>query len=164
MSTPTYTYPVTLQVFRRNKYGGGLVSAIVGGELLTVTRLCAFHDGGGYVLRRGTEQYASFPSDLIDMLDFDTVGWLQGAKPSRAKDFFEWAVADIKNGINVTSCTRHIKNVMYENFGDDVSTTVGGRCDSWHKDDNGNYFLKYTLTSSEPLTLGGTPLTPVVQA
>ena len=53
MSTPTYTYPVTLQVFRRNKHGGGLVAAIVGGELLTVSRLCVFHDEEGRVLRRG---------------------------------------------------------------------------------------------------------------
>lgn len=165
MSTPTYTYPVTLQVFRRNNNGGGLVSTIVGGELLTVSILCAFHDEEGRVLRRGTKHYASLPSDLIDMLDFDTDGWLQGAKPSRAKDFFEWAASDLKDGTNLTSRARHIKNVMYENFGDGVSTTVGERCDSWSKNGDGNYFLRgYTLTSSEPLYLDGKPLTPRVQA
>lgn len=167
MSTPTYTYPITLRASRNvgsPVLVGGSVELAVSGEPIYVAVLDHFTTKAGVTVRKHTAKRVGLPSDLIDMLDFGTDGWLKRAKPSRAGDFFEWAVADIKNGGGVIRAVSSFKRSLRVAFGKNVSTDLGERCDSWSKDGNGNYFFHFTLTSEKPLKLFGKPLTPCVQA
>lgn len=163
MSTPTYTYPITLKASREQggPCVGGFVITSVAGESISVIVLDYFTTKAGVTVRKHTAKRVGLPSDLIDMLDFDTDGWLKGAKPSRAGDFFDWAVADIKNGGGVIRAVSSIKRALRDNFGKNVSTNLGERCDSWSVDGDGNHFIHFTLTSDKPLKLFGEYLTPV---
>ena len=173
MSAPTYTYPITVKLSRERverdpnprvlRFATQFIRRIyVCGEWISVGTFDQFHTKTGTAVRKHTAKRVGLPDDLIEMLNFvGFEGWQEGVKPSRADDFFDWVVADLKKGGTVAPVVRDLMGAIHHTFGKNVSTDIGERCDSWSVDGDGNHFFHFTLTSEKPLKLDGKPLTPV---
>lgn len=176
MSTPTYTYPVIVKLSREQvkrdpnprvlRFATQFIRRIyVCGERINVGVFDQFHTKAGVTVRKHTAKRVGLPDDLIDMLNFvGFEGWQRGVKSSRADDFFDYIVADLKKGGTVAPVVNDLRDSIRRNFGKRVSTTIGESCHYWSVDGDGNHFFHFHLTSEKPLKLGGKPLTPGVWA
>lgn len=176
MSTPTYTYPVLVTLSREpvkrdpNPRVLHLASEFVyriyvSGEKTSFSAFDHFFTKKGWAVRKHTAKRVGLPDDLVDMLNFvGFEGYQEGVKPSRADDFFDYIVADLKKGGTVAPFVRILMDAINLSFGKRISTTIGESCHYSSVDGDGNHFFHFTLTSEKPLKLDGKPLTPGVWA
>nr|DAW37228.1 MAG TPA: hypothetical protein [Caudoviricetes sp.] len=79
-----FTYPVTVVAYRDPKYTGGVAELYVNNRYCDWTTLFDFNPD-----MSNREALEENNGDLIDMLDFDEDGEVEGVKPGREDDFFD---------------------------------------------------------------------------
>lgn len=145
-----FTYPVTVVAYRDPKYTGGVAELYVNNRYHDWTTLFDFNPD-----MSNREALEENNGDLIDMLDFDEDGEVEGVKPGREDDCFEWAFADLVEGGYVLDAGLYFDASLRHTFGENVSSNLGESCNYWVKAENGALFAHFTLESPEPLEFKG---------
>ena len=152
MSTSkTFTYPVTVVAYRDPKYTGGVAELYVNNRHYDWTTLFAFNPD---MSNREALEEADY-TDLIDMVEFGESGEIEGVKPGREEDFFDWAFADLVEGGSTLDTGLYFYCALRDLFGEDIDTNLSESCNYWVKAENGVHFAHFTLESPEPLEFKG---------
>lgn len=145
-----FTYPVTVVAYRDPKYTEGVAELYVNNRYCDWTTLLDFNPDMSN--RKALEENNG---DLIEMLDFDEDGEIEGVKPGREEDFFDWAFADLVEGGSTLDTGLYFYCALRDLFGEDIDTNLSESCNYWVKAENGVHFAHFTLESPEPLEFKG---------
>lgn len=150
-----FTYPVTVVAYRDPKYTGGVAELYVNNRYCDWTTLFDFNPD-----MSNREALEENNGDLIEMLDFDEDGEVEGVKPGREDDFFDWAFADLVEGGYALDTGLYFDCALRDLFGEDISTDISEGCDYWVEAKNGVRFAHFTLKSPGPLGFKGEKIRP----